>query len=214
MSVPILTIPETAFDPSAYTGVRRQSNLVRYLLTLTRGSAGLLILAYLVGLFAIKPLLELTTIQRLDVLAACRGRLRDLYLNVIGRVNYIPIVAINKNDGTGKRYADAICQTNDLSAKEPESGALGLESVHEKISKLAEVLKQCNGFLVAQMPHYRVADFLVKDFKQKTDMVYFNQRELFEEPKDPRSKEKSKNLALEVKNNIRRIKGMFMSGQV
>lgn len=214
MSVPILTIPESSFDPTAYTGVRRQSNLVRYLLTLTRGSAGLLVLAYLVGLFAIKPLLELTTVQRLDFLEACRGKLRDLYLNVIGRVSYIPIVAINKKDGSGKRYADAICQTDDLNAKEPTPEDLGLEAVREKLSKLSAVLSQCDSYLTAQMPHYKVVDFQIKDFRQKTDMVLFNQREIFEEPKGPQSREKSKNLAVEVKNNIRRIKGMFMSGQV
>lgn len=173
-----------------------------------------MILAYLVGLIAIKPLLELTTSQRLDFLEACRGKLRDLYLNVIGRVSYIPIVAINKNDGSGKRYADAICQTDDLNAKEPTPEALGLEAVREKLSKLSAVLSQCDSYLTAQMPHYKVVDFLIKDFRQKTDMVLFNQQEIFEEAKKPHSKEKSKNLAVEAKNNIRRIKGMFMSGQV
>lgn len=215
MSVPILTIPESAFDPNAYTaGRRQQTKLIRYLLSLTRGSAGLLVLAYLVGLFGIKPLMELATSQRLDFLEACRGKLRDLYLNVIGRVNYIPIVAINKNDGSGKRYADAVCQTEDLNAKEPQPEALGLEAVQAKLTKLSDVLRQCDSYESTKLPHYKVMDFLLKDFRQKTDMVYFNQRELFDKKKEANSKEKAKNLAQEVKTNIRLIKGMYMSGQV
>lgn len=217
MAVPILTIPEAAFDPAAYTvGQRRRSRLVRYLLTLTRGSAGFLILAYLVGLFALKPLMETTTLQRLDFLEACRGKLRDLYLNVINRVQYIPIVAINKNDGSGKLYADSVCQTEDLQ-KQQEQGqeeALGLGAVQSKLTKLHQALKQCDSYLTSELPHYKVVNFLLKDFRQKTDMVYFNQRELFDAPKDSHGKEKSRNLALEVKTNIRGIKGLFMSGQV
>lgn len=216
MAVPILTIPEAAFDPAAYTlAQRRQSRLVKYLLTLTRGSAVFLVLAYVVGLFALKPLMESTALQRLDFLEAARGKLRDLYLNVINRVNYIPIVAINKKDGSGKLYADSVCQTEDLQQKEDEQKEekLGLGGIHGKLTKLHQVLKQCDSFLTSELPHYKVVNFQLKDFRQKTDMVYFNQRELFEAPKEGKEK-KSRNLAQEVKTNIRSVKGMFMSGQV
>lgn len=216
MVVPILTIPESAFDPTAYTiGRKRQSKLIRYILTLTRGSAGLLILAYLVGLFALKPLMEITTSQRLDFLETCRAKLRDLYLNIIGRVDYIPIVAINRNDGSGKLYADAVCQTEDLQTQQEDLAieALNLGAVHEKMSKLSDTLKQCVSYLTSGMPHYKVVDFLLKDLRQKTDMVYFNQRELFD-VKETQGKTKSRNLAQEVKTSIRGIKGMYMSGQV
>lgn len=222
MAVPVLTIPESAFDPSAYTpGSRKQSQLLRYLLSLTRGSAGLLILAYVVGLFAFKPLMELTVTQRLDFLEACRGKLRDLYLNLIGRVSYIPIVAINRNDGSGKLYADSVCQTQDLHKQQQEQTleVLGLGAVHLKLSKLSLALKQCHSYLVSEMPHYKVVDFLLKDFRQKTDMVYFNHRELFLAKDESKGAKGSKspngrNLAQEIKTSIRSTKGMYMSGQV
>lgn len=216
MAVPILTIPEAAFDPAAYTlAQRRQSGLVKYLLTLTRGSATFLVLVYVIGLFALRPLMETTALQRLDFLEAARGKLRDLYLNVINRVNYIPIVAINKKNGSGKLYADSVCQTEDLQQKEDEQKEekLGLGGIHGKLTKLHQVLKQCDSFQTSELPHYKVVDFQLKDFRQKTDMVYFNQRELFEAPKEGKEK-KSRNLAQEVKTNIRSVKGMFMSGQV
>lgn len=217
MAVPILTIPESAYDPASYNpGIRPKSQLLQYLLRLTHGSASLLVLGYLVGYFILKPLMELTTNQRLDYLEACRGKLRDLYLNVVNRVNYIPIVAINKNDGSGKLYADSVCQTEDLKKPQDEEGqeTLGLQSVHARLTKLADTLKQCHSYQASEIPHYKVVDFLLKDFQQKTDMVYFNQRELFEVEGEKNSKEGARNLARDVKNNIRSIKGMYMSGQV
>lgn len=215
MAVPILTIPEGAFDPSAYSASphnKKKSQLLQYLLRLTNGSATLLVLAYIIGLFALKPLLELTATRRLDFLEKCRGKLRDLYLNAIGRVNYIPIVAINKHDGSGKLYADAICQTDDLK-DDQDIGSLGQDAILTKLQKLSALIEKCLGFLVKDMDHYRVIDFALKDLQQKTDLTIFNQRELFS-GNSTGPKTTKKNLALDVKNEIRGIKGMYMSGQV
>lgn len=212
MSVPILTIPETAFEASAYTsGHRRNSHLLRFLLRLTNGSAAALVVAYIVGLLALRPLMERTVLQRLDFLETCRGKLRDLYLNAIGRVNYIPIVAINRGDGSGKLYADAVCQTDDA----PKEGAdgeqdLAMAPVVTKLQKVLERLAECVSFQVAEFPHYKVLDFGLKDLRQKTDLVFFDQRKIFSgtltAPRPP-------NMAQEVKNEIRSIKGMYMSGK-
>lgn len=215
MSVPILTIPETAFDPTRYVAVRSQNNLVKYLLRLVRASSVFLIIAYLVGTFAVRPLMEATILQKLDFLENCRGKLRDLYLNAIGRVNYIPIVAINKNDGSGKLYADAVCQTDKSSLKQEEDetdSALGMRSVATGLTQLSEALRQCAGFKTSQLPHYRVVDYCLKDFRQKTDMLYFNQRNLFSGSTDNKTKQPAKNMSQEVKVEIRAIKGLYMSG--
>lgn len=216
MAVPILTIPEGAFDPSAYTSSphsynRRKSRIIQYLLKLTHGSATALIIAYVIGLFVLKPLMELMASRRLEILEKSRGKLRDLYLNIIGRVNYIPIVAISKNDGSGKLYADAVCQTDD--SKEDESGSLGMDEVLQKLRKLGASLKECQSYQVSEMPHYKVVDFALKDLQQKTDMTFFNQRELFSGKVTTGTKTRQRNLAQEVRNEIRGIKGMYMSGQ-
>lgn len=216
MSVPILTIPESAFDPSKYVAIRTQNNLVKYLLRLVRVSSVFLVLAYLVGTFGVRPLLETTILQRLDFLENCRGKLRDLYLNVIGRVNYIPIVAIHKKDGSGKLCADAVCQTEDSvlgEAEDSTDSALGMNSVLCGLSQLSESLSKCTGFKTSHLPHFRVVDYCLKDFRQKTDMLYFNQRTLFSGPTHGlESKKDAKNTSQEVKTEIRTIKGLYMSG--
>lgn len=217
MSIPILAIPEAAFDASAYNiaAKRRNSSLLQYILRLTKGSAAALVVAYLVGYFALRPLMEKAFSQRLELLEACRGSLRDLYLNAIGRVSYIPIVAISKNDGSGKLYADAVCQTEDVhKSKEEEDNeeSLGMRVVVTKLKKLLERLNECLSFQVDEFPHYKVIDYALKDLRQKTDLVFFDQRKLFsgtEQQKTP----KPVNLAHETRNEIRNIKGMYMSGQ-
>lgn len=220
MSVPILTIPEAAFDPSRYVAVRTQNNLVKYLLRLVRMSSFFLVLTYLVGTFAVKPLMESTILQKLDFLENCRGKLRDLYLNVIGRVNYIPIVAIHKKDVKGKLFADAVCQTEESVLKEKEDQsdeALGMNFVSSGLDRLSESLNKCTGFHTAQIPHFRVVDYCLKDFRQKTDMLYFNQRTLFSGPlvsSEAKTKVAAKNMSQEVKTEIRTIKGLYMSGMV
>ncbi|KAM9931727.1 hypothetical protein OXX80_008628 [Metschnikowia pulcherrima] len=216
MSVPILTIPETAFNPAGYLPAKhaRRSRLLRYMLTLTRTSAAALILAYLVGLLAIKPLMETTTTQRIEFLEACRTRLRALYINVMGRVEYIPTIGIERSHGVVKKvYADSVCQTEDLEKKqlaEKPLETLGQASVSDKLSLLLTKLQECSAYSVQDIEHYRVVDFSLKDLRQKSEMVYFDQNKLFSEQGQTR---KPRHLAREVKQDIRSIKGMFMSGR-
>lgn len=216
MAVPILTIPESAFDPSQYVSARQKNNLITFLLKLVRGSSALLVLMYLVGLFGIKPLMETTVLQKLDFLEKCRGNLRDLYLNIIGKVNYIPIVTVNKNNGCRKLYADAICQTDELvqpTESEETQSTLGMNKVTSKLQSLLDSLNNCKTLLTTDMPHYRVVDYTLKDFRQKTDMLYFNQRNFFSGPTTQNGKKQAqKNMAQEVKTDIRGIKGLYMSG--
>lgn len=214
MSVPILTIPETAFDPRRYVTARTQNNLLKFLVKLLRGSSLFLVLAYLVGIFGLRPLMETTISQKLDFLQNCRGQLRDLYLNVIGRVKHIPIVAIHKEGASGKLYADAICQTDETTQKHDvvTDDALGMDSVGTGLHRLSEALERCAGFQTGQLPHYRVVEYCLKDFRQKIDLLYFNQRTLFSGATDNGTKQASKNMSQEVKTEIRGVKGLYMSG--
>ena len=109
MSVPILTIPESSFDPASYNNLntanitksksksKSQSQILLYIIKLTRRSSIGLILFYILGLFIIKPLMELNVTRRKDYLDYIRGKLRDFYLKSITKVQYIPIVAIKIN---------------------------------------------------------------------------------------------------------------------
>lgn len=219
MSIARITIPESAFDPSSYnlqSNGRRKAGTLQFLLRLTRGSAVALIVAYVGGILAIRPLMATATLQRLDFLESCREKLRDLYLNSITRVKTIPIVAFERSSSSpGKIYVDSICQTDDLSAAleaEHPTDCLGQDMVADKLSLLRDSLSRVSAYLSRNIPYYNVVDFTIKDLRQKSDLVYFNQHELFASPATARKK--TANVALDVKNNIRGIKGMFMSGQV
>lgn len=211
--IPVVTIPEAAFDPSAYVLTRRarRSKLLIFLLKLTRFSALALVAAYVVGLLAIKPLMLTAAEQRLEVLEACRVRLRDLYLTVIGRVEHIPIIGMDRQ---GKVYADAVCQTEDLQRKQKlqnPTDSFNQDQVLSKLKGLSARLRECLAYQMDQLAHYKVVDFTLKDLKQKTDMVIFDQTKLF--TVQEANQTKPLNLSREVRNNIRGIKGMFMSGQ-
>ena len=108
MSVPILTIPESSFDPASYNNLNTANitksqnqnhnhKFLLYIIKLTRRSSIGLILFYILGLFIIKPLMELNVTRRKDYLDYIRGKLRDFYLKSITKVQYIPIVAIKIN---------------------------------------------------------------------------------------------------------------------
>lgn len=233
--VPILTIPESAYDPSTYTLSPhkyggRKSKLLAYLIRLTHGSAIALTLAYIIGLFVLKPLLATTASRRFELLEQFRSKLRDCYLNLIGRVSYIPIVAINKNDGSGKLYADAICQTTDSyldatsykSIREEEEELNRNDKLYqgrmtERLTRLADILKNCDAYQLEDIPHYRTVNFALKDFQNKADLTYFNSNDLFTikgDNSNSTSGLRNRNLAVDAKNEIRSIKGLYMSGQV
>lgn len=219
MSVPRLTIPESAFDPAAFLSIlaaRRRTSLFQFLLKLTNGSAAFLVLAYVIGLVGLKPLIETTAFRRLDYLEHYRNKLRDLYLNIINRVNHVPIIGLH-HDGSGKIYAEAVCQT-DLSQANDHKGnkinELGLANLAEKLRDLQSVLSRCLSFSLDQMPHYRLADFALKDFQLKTDMTFFSHKELFTKNFVADGKPRLKHVAQEAKGEIRSIKGLYMSGQV
>lgn len=236
--VPILTIPESAYDPSTYTLSPRQyggrkSKLLAYLVRLTHGSAIALTLSYIIGLLVLKPLLATTADRRYELLEKFRSKLRDCYLNLIGRVSFIPIVAINKNDGSGKLYADAICQTADsyldttsyksIYEEEEElnkKDKLFQSRLTARLARLSEVLKNCEAYQLEDIPHYRTVNSALKDFQNKADLTYFNCNELFTtkteniDSSSGTTAPRTRNLAVDAKNEIRSIKGLYMTGQI
>ncbi|ABN66132.2 predicted protein [Scheffersomyces stipitis CBS 6054] len=228
--IPILTIPEGAYNPNAYTlsPASRQSRIVVYLIKLTHGSAVALVLAYAVGFFVLKPLLETNAVRRLELLELFRGKLRDCYLNLIGRVSYIPIVAKKKNND-GKLYADAVIQTDDSfldknrhrNKAEEEEEELAKDKLYQnrmvkKLNKLSEKLNECIPYSTEKLSYYKSTNFSIKDFQNKADLKYFNYSEFIstEIPAEGDKPARKKNIAVETQNEIRSIKGLYMSGQV
>ncbi|RCK54941.1 hypothetical protein Cantr_04461 [Candida viswanathii] len=214
MSVPILTIPESAFDPTMYGGnpLRSKSQLLIYLMKLTNRSSFALVLIYLIGYFAIRPLMETNIARRLEYLDAVRGKLRDFYLRAITKVQHIPIVAIKRN---GKLYADEIVQTNE--SKE-DNDKLSQDKLCKSLHKLSILLNEgVKSYSTTQLSNYSSINYAIKDFQNKSDLVYFNQSELFVLDNDATplvsgTTIRKKDIAVETKNEIRSIKGLYMSG--
>lgn len=244
MSVPILTIPESSFDPASYNNLntanitnsksKSQSQILLYIIKLTRRSSIGLILFYILGLFIIKPLMELNVTRRKDYLDYIRGKLRDFYLKSITKVQYIPIVAI-KNKQTGKLYSDAIIQTdnnnNNKSSTNSTGGddsddRLGQNQLYKKLTKLSLLLTEgIRNYSTIELSNYKSINYSIKDLQNKSDLVYFNQNDLFVMDNGggggvssimttSGNTMKKKDLAVETKNEIRSIKGLYMSGQV
>lgn len=246
MSVPILTIPESSFDPASYNNLntanitksksksKSQSQILLYIIKLTRRSSIGLILFYILGLFIIKPLMELNVTRRKDYLDYIRGKLRDFYLKSITKVQYIPIVAI-KNKQTGKLYSDAIIQTDNNNNNNKSStnstgdddsdDRLGQNQLYKKLTKLSLLLTEgIRNYSTIELSNYKSINYSIKDLQNKSDLVYFNQNDLFVMDNGGGGVSsimttsgntiKKKDLAVETKNEIRSIKGLYMSGQV
>lgn len=240
MSVPILTIPESSFDPASYNNLntanitksksKSQSQILLYIIKLTRRSSIGLILFYILGLFIIKPLMELNVTRRKDYLDYIRGKLRDFYLKSITKVQYIPIVAI-KNKQTGKLYSDAIIQTdnnnnNKLSTNstggDDSDDRLGQNQLYKKLTKLSLLLTEgIRNYSTIELSNYKSINYSIKDLQNKSDLVYFNQNDLFVMDNGSGggggvssimttsgNTMKKKDLAVETKNEIRSIKGL------
>ncbi|KGQ89391.1 hypothetical protein MEO_02256, partial [Candida albicans P94015] len=245
---PILTIPESSFDPASYNNLntanitksksksKSQSQILLYIIKLTRRSSIGLILFYILGLFIIKPLMELNVTRRKDYLDYIRGKLRDFYLKSITKVQYIPIVAI-KNKQTGKLYSDAIIQTDNNNNNNKSStnstgdddsdDRLGQNQLYKKLTKLSLLLTEgIRNYSTIELSNYKSINYSIKDLQNKSDLVYFNQNDLFVMDNGgggggvssimttSGNTMKKKDLAVETKNEIRSIKGLYMSGQV
>ena len=229
MSVPILTIPESSFDPASYNNLKNsksKSQILLYIIKLTQRSSIGLILFYLIGLLIIKPLMELNVTRRKDFLDYIRGKLRDFYLKSITKVQYIPIVAI-KNKQNGKLYSDAIIQTenNQLSNNNSNNNnnscngdRLGQNELYKKLTKLSILLTEgIRSYSTSELSNYKSINYSIKDLQNKSDLVYFNQNDLFVLDNivtvTSGTTMKKKDLAVETRNEIRSIKGLYMSGQ-
>lgn len=208
--VQILSIPETAYDSRAYLNVKSTS-LIKYLWTIGKGSSFILVTAYLLGYFILKPLLEVGASRRLEVLDLYRAKLRDLYINLIGRVSHIPIVSFNKN----KRQFDSVTQTTESSFSQsqiPSKDTLGQLALTQSLQKLTALLPSITPYST-ELPHYSLTSASIKDLLSNVDKKYFNTTDFFSVSVQDKGKTIYRDIAVDTKNEIRGIKGLFMSGQ-
>ncbi|KAL7667247.1 Uncharacterized protein ABC855_g910 [[Candida] zeylanoides] len=208
--VPVLTIPESAFEAAGYSALGRRSRLLTYLVRLTHASAAALTVAYVLAALVVKPLLELTAARRLQVLDRFRVRLRDCYLSLVGRVSHIPIVAINRD---GKLYADAICQTPSSRAG-VQPAAAERDGLVQSLHRLQSSLDQCTAYSVSEIPHYKTVRYCVQDFQTRADTDFFSTQAMFTTAVEGANGPRKKNIAVDIRNDIRGIKGMYISGKV
>lgn len=224
MSVPRLTIPESAFNPNDYVTIQKKSRLFRYIITLTNGSALFLILVYLVGYLGIKPLLELTTSRRIELLEKYRHRATDVYLRLVSKVDYIPIIGY-KEKSKHNVVVDQIIQTtkstfsDDKLSEDQKLEALENKDklsqikLHHKLTKLNDLMKECTSYLAQEMFHYKVIRDQLKQFQNQVDTKLFDYDELCSVTTNVDNVEKRKDLVVDTKSDIRGIKGLYMSGK-
>ena len=146
MSVPILTIPESSFDPASYNNLntanitksksksKSQSQILLYIIKLTRRSSIGLILFYILGLFIIKPLMELNVTRRKDYLDYIRGKLRDFILNQLLKFNIFLLLPL-KIKQTGKLYSDAIIQTDNNNNNKLSTNSTGDDDSDDRLGQ-------------------------------------------------------------------------------
>ncbi|WLF79666.1 hypothetical protein PVL30_003423 [Lodderomyces elongisporus] len=217
-----LTIPESSYNLASYnlSSPKSKSQLLIYLIKLTHGASVSLIIAYAVGFLILKPLLEQTASRRLDLLECVRGNLREFYLKAITKINYVPIVAIRRQN---KLLADAAVQTESTGSKEEgERDPLMQNELHSRLKKIATFLQDSvRSYSMEGMSNYRSINYSIKDFQNKADLVYFNEDDFFLQDnvssisnRPAGTKTRKKNIVVETKNEIRSIKGLFMSGQI
>lgn len=225
--VPITTLPESPYRPLKYElgSFARRSPLLAYLLTITHGSATGLVVAYILGYFLFSPLLEKTASRRYEYLELFRGRLRDFYLNLAGRVSYVPQVAINKNDGSGKLYADAICQTEESHMRsqylsddneDDKNDKLSQAKLSSRLGELTDRLRECEAIQAIEVPHFTMTKNSVRELQEKTNSSYLSS-DIYEDDDSTGTLSQKTNKATMqsiTKEQIRSIKGLFMTGQV
>ena len=199
MSVPILTIPESSFDPASYNNLntanitksksksKSQSQILLYIIKLTRRSSIGLILFYILGLFIIKPLMELNVTRRKDYLDYIRGKLRDFYLKSITKVQYIPIVAIKINK-LGNYILMPLFKLIIIIIINYQQIVLVMMIVmidwvkinYIKIDKIITLLTEgIRNYSTIELSNYKSINYSIKDLQNKSDLVYFNQNDLF-----------------------------------
>lgn len=223
-----LTIPETAFDPEAFTSHHKRTSLFKFLLRLTHGSGILLTVIYIVSYFGIKPLIETATDRKLQIFDKYRHTLRDLYLRIISKVDYIPIVGVSKtNDGIIKVKVDTITQTEtsylnrtiELSNEDKLEQLNSIDKLNQiklvaKLTKLNDSLSKCTSYNIGEIPHYKKTRDEVQAFQKLVDTQIFNYDDLYTVTYAQDGTEKLKNLVIDTKNDIRSIKGLYLTGQV
>ena len=86
------------------------------------------------------------------------------------------------------------------------------------MTKLSILLTEgIRSYSTSELSNYKSINYSIKDLQNKSDLVYFNQNDLFVLDNivtvTSGTTMKKKDLAVETRNEIRSIKGLYMSGQ-
>ncbi|ODQ79087.1 hypothetical protein BABINDRAFT_147876 [Babjeviella inositovora NRRL Y-12698] len=215
MSFPkAVSFPE---DIALFSGSARVSPLARFIRRVCYGSGYSLVLVYIVANFLVKPLLEEKYALRKDVLRYLRMKLVSYILKLSLEVERVPVVALSRN---GKLYNEIATQTD----KPKETGysaymhSYAEEEVEEddtfKTGRLVKKLDYIHAQLVElHCQNENTQKELHPLHFQMIDLLAHVQS-LYTDPHNPKGPRAGRSSALDVKQDIRNIKGLYISGQV
>lgn len=182
---------------------------LKFVTSLLYGSGTTLSLVYVLLILIIQPLLEVQYERRIDFASAVLKRSREL-LRSMNKTTNLPPVAIKRGE---KFYSDAQVQTDEVSTRksivyfEDEVDSEGSNVLNDRLSKLKNKLQNYNQHH-STMDELSPLTFQIKKFQGRIDA--YAQANLFRIRGRPMN-ETSTN---QLKQEIRSIKGLFLTGQV
>lgn len=177
------------------------------------------------GYLAIRPLLELTTTRRVELLDKYRHRATDVYLRLVSKVDYIPIIGYKDRNNHSKVIVDQIVQTTKTTFTEDKLSdedkldalnkhdKLGHTKMQQKLAKLNSLMNECTSYRAKDMHHYSQIRDQLKRFQNDVDTNLFNYDTLYSVSTKVDDEERKRDLVVDTRNEIRGIKGLYMSGK-
>lgn len=181
---------------------------LKYITSLLYGSGTTLSLVYILLIFIVQPLLKVQYERRNELAAFVLKRARDL-LVTLNKDTKLPPVAIKRGE---KYYSDAQVQTDEASTKnslvyfedeKPENQNI----LNERLKSLKLCLQDYNRYH-AQIDELNPLTFQIKKFQGRIDA--YSQANLLR----IRGQASSDTSTNQLKQEIRSIKGLFLTGQV
>lgn len=186
--------------PESLPALKRSTQIpptLKYITSLLyRSGTGLSIL-YAILLLVVQPLLEIQFERRNDMATYALDRARQL-LRSLG--TELPTVAVKRGD---RLYSDASIQTQE----EPDKLKI-TDKVNDKLVKLKDCIEHYKDNCVS-INEINPVQFQVKKFQSRIDA--YNSVQLF---KGFERSMAGKSAGVDMKNDIRTIKGWYLTGQV
>jgi hypothetical protein len=185
---------------------------LRYITSLLYKSGTGLSLLYLVLLMAIQPLLEVQYDRRNELVSFALSKAIAL-LKLMGKKQSLPTVAIKRGD---KHYSDAAVQTLDSEPVKTVNTYVTFadESVesdnklNDKLQKLRDCVEHYNKYCIS-LTDLQPTTFQIKTFQGRIDA--YQSAQLFKTNDRSIS---GRSAAIDIRNEIRTIKGWYLTGQV